>query len=86
MEHIPQLQTKHLPILLHFKIILRCNFKDKFTHYKDMRSASDQPGRLYVTAKTHKFNSLNKITVENLKFLPIISQKWVHTRTMQRRL
>ena len=50
-----------------------------------MRPVSNQPGRLYATAKTYKFNSLDEITVENLKFQPIIS-KWVHTRTMQQRL
>ena len=51
----------------------RC-FKDKFTHYNDMRPASNQTGRLYPTANTHKFSSLDGITVENLRFLPIISQ------------
>ena len=51
----------------------RC-FKDKFTHYNDMRPASNQTGRLYPTANTHKFSLLDGITVENLKFLPIISQ------------
>ena len=29
-----------------------------------MRLVSNQPGRLYATAKTHKFNSLDEITVE----------------------
>ena len=47
---------------------LRRNFKDKFTRYKDMRPVSNQPGRLYATAKTHKFNSLDEIAVANLKF------------------
>ena len=28
---------------------------------------SNQPGRLYTTAKTHKWNLLDEITVENLK-------------------
>ena len=39
-----------------------------------MRPVSNQPGRIYVTAKTHKFNSLVDINVDNLKFRPIISQ------------
>ena len=51
-----------------FQDFSRSNFKDKFTHYKDMRPVSNQPGRLYATAKTHKFNSPDEITVENLKF------------------
>ena len=56
-----------------FKKFLRRNFKDKFTHYKDMRPVSNQPGMLYATAKTYKFNWLDKITVGNLKLQPIIS-------------
>ena len=36
---------------------LRRNFKDKFTRYKDMIPVSNQPGRIYTTAKTHKFSS-----------------------------
>ena len=31
-------------------------------------------GRIYATAKVHKFDSLDDITVINLKFCPIISQ------------
>ena len=57
-----------------FQDFLRRNFKGKYTHYKDMRPVPNQPGRLYATAKTHNFNSLDEITVENLKFRPIISQ------------
>ena len=44
-----------------------------------MKPVFNQPGRLYATAKTHKFNSLNKITVENIKFWSIISQVGTHT-------
>ena len=57
-----------------FQDFLRRNFKDRFTHYKDIRPVSNQPDRLYATAKTHKFKSLDKITVENLKFQPINSE------------
>ena len=35
---------------------------------------NNQPGRIYATAKTHEFNSLDDINVHNLKFRPIISQ------------
>ena len=62
-----------------FQDFLRYNLKDKFTHYKDMRPVSNQPGRLYATTKTHKFNSLDEMTVENLKFRPIISQLGTYT-------
>ena len=57
-----------------FQDFLRRNSKDKFARYEDMRPVSNQPGRIYVTAKTHKFNSLVDINVHNLKFRPIISQ------------
>ena len=62
-----------------FQDFLRRNFKDKFTHYKDMRPVSNQSGRLYATAKTRKFNSLDEITVENLKFRPITSHMGTYT-------
>ena len=44
-----------------------------------MRPVSNQPGRLYTTAKTLKFNLLDEITAENLKFEPIISQVGTYT-------
>ena len=62
-----------------FKDFLRHNFKGKFDCYKDMRPVSNQPGRLYATAKTHKFSSLDEITIEKLKFRPIISQVVTYT-------
>ena len=40
-----------------FQDFLRRNFKDKFARYEDMRPVSNQPGRIYATAKTRKFNS-----------------------------
>ena len=58
---------------------LRRNFKDKFARYEDMKPVSNQPGRIYATAKTHKFNSLDDINVNNLKFRPIISQIGTYT-------
>ena len=39
-----------------------------------MRPKFNQPARLYVTAKTHKFNDPDEMTVENLKFRPIGDQ------------
>ena len=39
-----------------------------------MRPVSNQSGRLHSTAKTHKFYSLDKVTVTKLKFRSIISQ------------
>ena len=44
-----------------------------------MRPVSHEPGKLYATAKTHKFNSLDDITVDNLQVRPIISQIGTYT-------
>ena len=35
-----------------------------------MRPVYKQPSRSYATEKTHKFNLLDEITIENLNFLP----------------
>ena len=39
-----------------FQDFLCHNFKEKFDRYKDIRPVSNQSGRLYATAKTHKFS------------------------------
>ena len=57
-----------------FQDFLRRNFKDKYDKYEEMRAASHEPEKLFATAKTHKFNLLDDIAVDNLKFRPIISQ------------
>ena len=57
-----------------FQDFLRRNVKEKHDKYEEMRPASHEPGKLYATPETHKFNSLDDITVDNLKFRPIISQ------------
>ena len=62
-----------------FQNFLHWNFKDKYVNYEEMRPASPEPGKLYVTAKTHKFNLLDDITVDNLKRRPIISQLATYT-------
>ena len=63
---------------------LRRNFKDKYDKYEEMRPASQEPGKLYATAKTHKFNSLDDTTVDNLKFRPIISEIETYTYNASR--
>ena len=64
--------------LHNFQQFLYRNFK---THekYRDMRPNSNQPGRLFATAKTHKFHSYDDITIDNLKLRPIIDQTGTHT-------
>ena len=39
-----------------------------------MYPQSNQPAKLYATAKTHKFNKIQEINSEKLKFRPIIDQ------------
>ena len=51
----------------------------KYEHYKEMYPSSNQPARLYGTAKTHKFEHVNDINLEKLKFRPIIAQTGTYT-------
>ena len=44
-----------------------------------MRPVSNQPGRIYASAKTHRFNSVDEVNVDNRKFTPIISQIGTYT-------
>ena len=39
-----------------------------------MLPKSDQLGQLYGTSRTHKFTKIDEVTVDNLKFRPIIAQ------------
>ena len=61
--------------LLRFQDFLYRNFHN-YECYKDMQPDSNQPARLYGTAKTHKFETLEETnkSVANLKFRPIIDQ------------
>ena len=56
-----------------FQRFLYRNFKNH-PSYDKMRPKSSQPARLYATAKTQKFNNLDEITFEKLKFRPIVAQ------------
>ena len=62
-----------------FQDFSRRKFQDKFPRYEDMRPVSNQPERIYAAAKTHKFNLLDEINVDNLKFRPIIYQIGTYT-------
>ena len=44
-----------------------------------MRPESNQPAKLYGTAKTHKFEDLEDITPQNFKCCPIIDQTGTFT-------
>ena len=43
----------------------------KYEQYNDMLPSSNQPVQLHGTAKNHKFDNINDITVDSLKFKPI---------------
>ena len=64
--------------LHNFQQFLYRNFK-KHPFYNKMRPHSNQPGRFFATAKTHKFNSYDEITADNIKIRPIIDQTGTHT-------
>ena len=64
--------------LHNFQQFLYRNFR-KHSEYTNMRPNSNQPGRFFATAKTHKFNSFEEMTVENVKLRPIIDQTGTHT-------
>ena len=50
-----------------------------YENYNKMYPHSNQPAKLYGTAKTHKFKDINEITKEQIKFLPMIDQKGTYT-------
>ena len=76
-KYIETIDTTHSD-LKHFHNFLYKHFK-KSEHYDQMRPVSNQPVRFFATAKTHKFTSLNDITVENLKLRPIIDLTGTYT-------
>lgn len=45
-----------------FQDLLRRNYD----RYEDMRPISKQPGKIYATAKAHKFDSLENITIKKV--------------------
>ena len=56
-----------------FQDSLYCNFKD-YKDYQKMRAVSNCPAWLYTSAKTHKFDNINGINLDQLKFQPILHQ------------
>ena len=66
-------EDKILQELKSFKDFIYRNFR-KYEHYDKMCAASNTPAQLYGTAKTHKYDNISNITVDSLKFRPIIAQ------------
>ena len=53
--------------------------KNKIARNADMRPMSNHSWCIYATTKTHTFNSLDDINVDNPTFRPIISQIGTYT-------
>ena len=56
-----------------FQSFLYQNFKN-YPCYDKMKPTSNQLARLYALGKTKKINNLDEITVDKLKFRPIVDQ------------
>ena len=59
--------------LNNFKQFLKRNFKE-LGKLDDMLPTSNQPARIYASAKTHKFASVDSVNINDLKFRWIIYQ------------
>ena len=46
---------------------------NKHEQYENMHPKSDQHGRYFATAKTHEFDSINDVTLDQFKLHPIIA-------------
>ena len=61
-----------------FQDFLYRNFKD-YKDYEKIRPVSNHPARLYASAKTHKFDKINDVNLDQLKFPPIMDQTGTYT-------
>ena len=64
-----------------FGVISKFSYQNFRNHqfYKKTLSTSNQPTWLHATAKTHKFEDLDDISVDKLKFRPTIGQTSIFT-------
>ena len=78
---------KELPMenVQRFKLDLNCfqgflyrNFKDNKC-YVNMHPVSNQPVRIFATAKTHIFNTKEEINVDHRKLHPLIDETGTYT-------
>ena len=59
--------------LMHFQNFLYRYFYET-EYYVKIRHISNQPARFFATAKTHKFNKIEVISIQDLKPILIIDQ------------
>ena len=72
-EHLPLFTTQEGCEFLLLTLINDFTFLD--IHF----IVANQPVKLFATAKTHKFNNIEDINVDELKFRPIIDQTGTFT-------
>ena len=60
-----------IKVLKNFKQFLKRNFKGYYK-FDDMLPTSNQPTRIYVSTKTHKFSSVDSVNFNDLKLRPTI--------------
>ena len=65
-----------------FQDFLYRNFKD-YKDYEKMRPVSNRPTRFYVSAKTHKFDNINDVNLDQLKVRPIMDKTGTIKDTLQ---
>ena len=51
-----------------------CQYFKNSSHYGQMLPSSHQPTCFFAIAKTHKFENINDITIDNLRLCPILDQ------------
>ena len=68
----------------HFQDFLYRHFH-KTKYYDGMRPVSNQPACFFATAKTHKFDTVEDINVQDLKLRPIIDQTGTYIYIMHQR-
>ena len=69
---------KTLEDLEKFQHFLYRNFKND-PKYSNMRPVSNQPARIFVTVKAHKFHDPSLINLDDLKFRPVTDQSNTYT-------
>ena len=62
-----------IKVLKNFKQFLKRNFKGYYK-FDDMLPTSNQPTRIYVSTKTHKFSSVDSVNINDLKLRPTIDK------------
>ena len=64
-----------------FQDFLYRNFYN-YVNYQKMYRHSNQPAKLYGTAKTHTFKDIKEITKERIELQPIIDQTSTYTNIL----